>query len=363
MGAECYADEHRVSKAWKKHMQTMRRRVVSSRNTEFVTVVARGANTVITASASGFFQEPSSPIACWQAVSMTAKDFPILTNQAAIASGQHAARSLHATNSLLNLAPTVFEQLRCKAFDADVPTELEEATPQMTYPIYRGIDIAQMCPKRLDYTRRRKELLSTMSCVIGENAMQVVLLLVDTEFKDRRLHNGNAVEVIDFGRAVVAHLVQCYGRDLASNNELVASLVPHKRQLIGKNVVYACGSLREAMSLSLADEPKHSILYAYLGGGVTFQPPHSYSLVFKSMPRSVGVRFLAFVHVLCDLPADDIRIIRRQNRSRAKILTISEKDRDAEDFLNGVHYERQRLEERRLEITQRWENSFTEDEL
>ena len=69
------------------------------------------------------------------------------------------------------------------------------------------------------------------------------------------------------------------------------------------------------------------------------------------------------MHVLCDLPADDIRIIRKQNRSRAKAFTISEKDRDAEDFLNGVHYERQRLEERRLEITQRWENSFTEDEL
>ena len=116
------------------------------------------------------------------------------------------------------------------------------------------------------------------------------------------------------------------------------------------------------MSLSLADEPKHSILHAYLGGGVTFQPPHTYALVFKSLPRSVAIRFLAFVHVLCDLPVDDIRIIRRQNRSKAKHLTPSEKDQDAEEFLDGVQYERQRLQERQSEITQRWQDSFTQDE-
>ena len=358
MCAECYASEHPVSKTWRQHMNVTSRRALSSSSSEFVAVVSKGPNTVGPATACRFFDIPAYPLVCWKALFMTAKEFPILTNRAAMASGHHASRSLHATNSLLNLAPHVFEQLRCKAFDADAPTELDEDMPQMMYPIYRGIDIAHMCPPRLDYTRRRKELLSTMSCI----AVQVVLLLVDTDFKEPNLHTVNAVEAVDFGRAVVAHLVQCYGRDLATDKELVASLVPHKRQIIGKNIVYACGSLREAMSLSTADEPKHSILYAYLGGGVTFQPPHSYSLVFKSMRRAVGIRFLAFVHVLCGLLADDIRVIRRQNRSKAKTLTISEKDRDAAEFLGGVEYERQRLQERQQEITQRWENSFTQDE-
>ena len=200
-----------------------------------------------------------------------------------------------------------------------------------------------------------------MASVVGENAVQVVLLLVDTDFKQPTLHVANASEAVDLGRAIVTHLVQCYGAELSGGKELIASLLPHKREIIGKNIVYKCGSLREAMSLSRADEPKHSILYAYLGGGVTFQPPHAFSLVFKNMPRSLAVRFLAFVHVLCDFPVDDVRVIRRQNRSKAKHLSASDKDRDAEEFLNAIVYERLSLEERHSEITERWQHSFTRD--
>ena len=191
--------------------------------------------------------------ACWKALSMTVEEFPALTNNAAMASGRHQDRSVHMT-SLLNLAPLVLEQRRLQAFDCDVTTSVHAEVPRMIYPTYTGTHISDMCPTRLDHQRRRRELLSTVSCIVGQSSVQVVLLHVDTDFRQPDLQTVNATEAVDFGRALVSHLAQQYGSDLTNQEELVGRLVPHKRNIVGSRVVYSCGSLREAMTLAAAND-------------------------------------------------------------------------------------------------------------
>ena len=134
--------------------------------------------------------------------------------------------------------------------------------------------IAKMCPRSLDHKRHWREMLSVASCVLGQSFVQVVLLLWNRDFQRPQMHSQNAVEASNFGRALVAHLAMQYEAALADENEVVGRMVPHKREMVGGTMVFSCGSLREAMTFASTSAPDTPIMYAYLGGGVTVQPPH-----------------------------------------------------------------------------------------
>ena len=80
---------------------------------------------------------------------------------------------------------------------------------------------------------------------------------------------------------------------------LCAALVPHKRQFVGSKWIYQCGSLREALVClpeDHKDDLNHATVYAYLGGGVPHQPPHTYGIVVRNLPIHVADHLCALVH-------------------------------------------------------------------
>ena len=112
------------------------------------------------------------------------------------------------------------------------------------------------------------------------------------------------------------------------------------------------------MTLAAAKDPGNSILYAYLGGGVTFQPPHTFALVFKGMPQPVAKKFLALIQVLCNIPSNDIIMIRRQNRNRANPLDEFEKEDELKQFARELEHERRKLQDQHEKLNKRWDDSF-----
>ena len=106
-------------------------------------------------------------------------------------------------------------------------------------------------------------------------------------------------QIIDFGRMLVMQSMEQFACKLFRGQTLCAALVPHKRQFVGSKWIYQCRSLREALVYlpeEFKDDLHHATVYAYLGGGVPHQPPHTYGIVVRNLPIDVADHLCALVH-------------------------------------------------------------------
>jgi len=68
-----------------------------------------------------------------------------------------------------------------------------------------------------------------------------------------------------------------------------------------------------------------TIMYNYIGGGVSYQPKHTFSLVYKSLPRVQARRLYALWHYILGVPLSEALFVRKQNTRAQEQLTLHDK--------------------------------------
>ena len=99
-----------------------------------------------------------------------------------------------------------------------------------------------------------------------------------------------------------------------------------------------------------SDPKKAELMYHYIGGGVPFQPPNIYALVYKSLPHHVAKRLLALYQVLTETSPHETVYVRKQNSNLAQKLTLSEKEVCIKEFCIQVQAHKQKLLQERVEF-------------
>ena len=98
------------------------------------------------------------------------------------------------------------------------------------------------------------------------------------------------------------------------------------------------------------DPKKAELMYHYIGGGVPFQPPNTYALVYKSLPHHVARRLLALYQVLTETSPHETVYVRKQNNNLAQKLTLSEKEECIKEYRIQVQAEKNKLLQERVKF-------------
>ena len=157
-----------------------------------------------------------------------------------------------------------------------------------------GVDIRHFVQGRKVWASYLPRLLKSIAYYFTESSATVVFALLDM-----RQDADVVAQIIDFGRMLVMQSMEQFACELFPGQTLCAALVPHKRQFVGSKWIYQCGSLREALVYlpeDHKDDLNHATVYAYLGGGVPHQPPHTYGIVVRNLPIDVADHLCALVH-------------------------------------------------------------------
>jgi hypothetical protein len=147
-------------------------------------------------------------------------------------------------------------------------------------------------------------------------------------------------DIVDAGRTISMQLLFHYGRVLSSGEAISYALVPHKSCSVGSEVLRTCRSIRSALVFSPSgadDNIIAALLYAYTGGGVPYQPPNTYALVFKHMPLRVARRALALLLYHTGAPVDETMFVCKQSSNQAQQLSSEEKRHEVELEVESVH--------------------------
>ena len=86
-----------------------------------------------------------------------------------------------------------------------------------------------------------------------------------------------------------------------------------------------CHSSREAFVFARGANKDEIIMYNYIGGGVSYQPKYTFSMVYKSLPRQQARRLYALWHYLLSAPLNELLFVRKQNTRAQKQLSLGEK--------------------------------------
>ena len=109
--------------------------------------------------------------------------------------------------------------------------------------------------------------------------------------------------------------------------------VPHKLYFRQGREVRQCWSTRFALE---GMESENKVMYAYLGGGVTWDPPFAYSLVYKGMPLHLAERLLAVILYFARGHVDPDMIAVKPVSNPKNKLTAKEKQERVEDVVSNV---------------------------
>ena len=109
--------------------------------------------------------------------------------------------------------------------------------------------------------------------------------------------------------------------------------VPHKLYFRQGRAVRECRSTRFALEVM---EGEKKVMYAYLGGGVTWDPPFAYSLVYKGMPLHIAERLLAVILYFARGHVDSEMIAVKPVSNPKNKLTAEAKEERVKDVVLNV---------------------------
>ena len=89
-----------------------------------------------------------------------------------------------------------------------------------------------------------------------------------------------------------------YGSEIIQKGALSATLRPHKWEQINKQILKSCWSARKAFTFQSHGYGAEPFLYTYVACGKEWQPPHTYTLLFRYMPHEIAQKLMAVVHFL-----------------------------------------------------------------
>jgi len=98
-------------------------------------------------------------------------------------------------------------------------------------------------------------------------------------------------------------VVSEYSKSLPFDAAFHIKHVPHKLRVVGRRVIRDCWSNRTAQVVESADGERLS--YSYLGGGLEWDPPHAYGLVFRGVPLYLADRLVAMLHFFTKTHVDE----------------------------------------------------------
>ena len=105
------------------------------------------------------------------------------------------------------------------------------------------------------------------------------------------------------------------------------------------------------MSVADNSDPKTAeLMYHCIGGGVPFQPPNTYALVYKSLPHHVARRLLALHQVLTETGPHETVYVRKQNNNLAQKLTLIDKEECTKELRIQVQAEKNKLLQERFKF-------------
>ena len=100
-----------------------------------------------------------------------------------------------------------------------------------------------------------------------------------------------------------------YGSEIIQKGALSATLRPHKWEQINKQILKSCWSARKAFTFQSHGYGAEPFLYTYVACGKEWQPPHTYTLLFKHMPHEIAQKLMAVVHFLTGTdPKDELYV-------------------------------------------------------
>ena len=195
------------------------------------------------------------------------------------------------------------------------PVDVES---EMHIAWYSMSDYAQLAKIKKNCLKLLVNLLRTPVYLANDTHAQVVFNVFYPKATDEVVE-----EIIYLGRLFIFMLALLFDDHVAQdkNERIEFKYTPHKRRLLGQNVISECNSERTACALIVlhsARDAEHQKCYTYIGGGLPNDPPHCYAIVNKHMPLTVADRLMALLQFVGD--AKRPQIIRRQNKSIHNML-------------------------------------------
>lgn len=317
---------------------------------------------------AAFWQNLNAEQEAFDALSSTLEHIPNVIENVRAANAGHFARfekeegvemlgqMLAVTDGLIEgmlqddeyLANDVPDDLQCDASleeetgEADVPdSEIMGENVKPDAPSSSAIrtwtlsSYAQVLQQHRSCLKLLPHLLETVSYVFGANSAQVVALVLH-----RQVETSPEVleDIVWLGRLVNFVVALVYKDDLCPEQNIFVKLVPHKRKLVGSTVVHDCYSLREAQLITAVsgNGEEKRLSYTYIGGGVTWQPPHSFPLVTRDLPLIVADRLMAIFALLGTTSLSRDLFVRRQNAELSDRLSPSDKEDEISDRLEQI---------------------------
>jgi hypothetical protein len=168
-------------------------------------------------------------------------------------------------------------------------------------------------------------LLKTVSYTFGAEHGQVVALVFHgSAYRSKKLME----DIVWLGRLVNFVVALLCGDTFFPEERLAFNILAHKRKQLASIEVQDCHSLREGQLLTAVTKKgvETRVSYTYLGGGVTWQPPHTYPLVTRELSLGVADLLMAVFVCLCNTTLSRNMVVRKQNSNIAKRLSPEQKE-------------------------------------
>ena len=142
-----------------------------------------------------------------------------------------------------------------------------------------------------------KDMLRKIPYVFSDSSGQVTPMIIS-------LHPSAQFteDIVHLQRLLMFLVCFTYSDALTGGADLTIALVPHKLRIEGRRVIRECHSDRLAQVVEVANGERLS--YSYLGGGLEWDPPHAFGLVFRNMPLHLADRLLAVLHYVTSTAVD-----------------------------------------------------------
>jgi len=173
----------------------------------------------------------------------------------------------------------------------------------------------------------KARVLAPISYVFNSTTVTIAVLVLDKDLSDKPYNEAEkqVQQYVDMSRAVGCAMWSLWDVQHSVGDSVFAGLVPHKTFSIGDETLRHCRSSREAFVFARGENRDETIMYNYIGGGVSYQPKHTFSLVYKSLPRQQARRLCALWHYILGAPLNEFLFVRKQNTRAQEQLSLREK--------------------------------------
>ena len=198
----------------------------------------------------------------------------------------------------------------------------------------------------------KARVLAPISYVFSSTTVTIAVLVLDKNVSEKPYDEADeqVQQYVDMSRAVGCAMWSLWDAQHSARDSVFAGLVPHKVFSIGNETLRHCRSSRQAFVFARGDNRDETIMYNYIGGGVSYQPKHTFSLVYKSLPREQARRLCALWHYLLDASPKEELFVRKQNTRTQEQLSLREKRASILDEMKLISDELCYLRRRKAEI-------------